>query len=80
MDRYPYHWYTILLEATRALAHIGVHFTHHVFGLSLYKVNKIYKVMDCIDDQRVLFSCFLMEDKFKDWWDAVDRRYPDGMS
>ena len=26
MDRYPYHEYTILLGATRALAHIGVHF------------------------------------------------------
>ena len=25
MDRYPYSRYTILLEATRALAHIGVH-------------------------------------------------------
>ena len=25
MDRYPYPRYTILLEATRALAHIGVH-------------------------------------------------------
>ena len=35
MDRYPYHWYTILLGATRALAHIGVDFTHHVFGLSM---------------------------------------------
>ena len=34
MDRYPYHWYTILLGAMRALAHIGVHFTHPVFGLS----------------------------------------------
>ena len=34
MDRYPYHEYTILLGATRALAHIGVHFTHRVFGLS----------------------------------------------
>ena len=34
MDRYSYHEYTILLGATRALAHIGVHFTHHVFGLS----------------------------------------------
>ena len=34
MDRYPYHWYIILLGATRALAHIGVHFTHRVFGLS----------------------------------------------
>ena len=34
MDRYPYHEYTILLGATRTLAHIGVHFTHRVFGLS----------------------------------------------
>ena len=34
VDRYPYRWYTILLGATRALAHIGVHFTHRVFGLS----------------------------------------------
>ena len=25
MDRYPYHLYNILLGATRALAHIGVH-------------------------------------------------------
>ena len=36
VDRYPYHWYTILLGATRALAHIGVHFTHHVFDLSSF--------------------------------------------
>ena len=35
VDRYSYHWYTILLGATRALAHIGVHFTHHVFDLSV---------------------------------------------
>ena len=33
MDRYSYHEYTILLE-TRALAHIGIHFTHRVFRLS----------------------------------------------
>ena len=32
MDRYSYHEYTILLGATSALAHIGVHFTHHIFG------------------------------------------------
>ena len=37
MDRYPYNWYTILVGATRALAHIGVYFTHHVFGLSVEK-------------------------------------------
>ena len=35
MDRYPYFKYTILLGATRALAHIGIHFTHRVFGLSV---------------------------------------------
>ena len=34
MDRYPYFKYTILLGAMRALAHIGIHFTHRVFGLS----------------------------------------------
>ena len=31
MDRYPYHWYSILLGVTRALAHIGVYFTHSRF-------------------------------------------------
>ena len=34
MDRYPYYKYTILLGATRALAHISIHFTHRIFGLS----------------------------------------------
>ena len=48
--------------------------------LWLNRVNKIYRVMGCTDDQRVLFSGFLMEDRAKDWWDAMDRRYPDGMS
>ena len=48
--------------------------------LWLDRVNKIYRVMGCSDDQRVLFSSFLMEDRAKDWWDAVDRRYPDGIS
>ena len=36
--------------------------------------------MGCTDEQRVLFSSFLMEDRAKDWWDAVERRYPDGIS
>ena len=48
--------------------------------LWLYRVNKVYGVMGCTDEQRVLFSSFLMEDRAKDWWDAVDRRYPDGIS
>ena len=42
--------------------------------------NKIYKVMGCTNYQRVLFSGFLVEDKAKDWWDSVDRRYHDSMS
>ena len=36
--------------------------------------------MGCTNEQRVLFSSFLMEDKGKDWWDTVERRYPDGIS
>ena len=36
MDRYPYRWYTILLGATRALAHIGVHFTHRVSACQVF--------------------------------------------
>ena len=48
--------------------------------LWLDRVNKIYTVMGYTDDQRVLFLGFLMEDRAKDWWDAVDRRYLDGMS
>ena len=48
--------------------------------LWLDKVNKVYRVMDCTDEQRVLFSIFFMEDKAKDWWDAVERRYPNGIS
>ena len=48
--------------------------------LWLNRVNKIYGVMGYSDDQRVLFSSFLMEDMVKDCWDAVDRGYPDGIS
>ena len=46
----------------------------------LDRVNKVYEVMGCTDEQRVLFSSFLMEDRAKDWWDAVERRYPDGIT
>ena len=48
--------------------------------LWLDKVNKVYGVIGCMDEQRVLFSSFLMEDRAKDWWDAVERRYPDGIT
>ena len=48
--------------------------------LWLDRVNKVYGVMGCTDEQRVLFSIFLMEDRAKDWWDAIERRYPDGIA
>ena len=48
--------------------------------LWLDRVNKVYGVMGCTDEQRVLFSSFLMEDRAKDWWDAIERRYPDGIT
>ena len=51
-----------------------------VAWLWLDQVNKVYGVMGCTDEQRVLFSSFLMEDRAKDWWDAVERRYPDGIT
>ena len=48
--------------------------------LWLDRVNKVYGVMGCTDVQRVLFSSFMMEDRAKDWWDVVERRYPYGIS
>ena len=48
--------------------------------LWLDRVNKVYGVMGCTDEQRVLFSSFLMENKAKDWWDSLEMRYPDGIS
>ena len=51
-----------------------------VTWLWLNRVNKVYGVMGYTDEQRVLFSSFLMEDGAKDWWDSVERRYPDGIS
>ena len=48
--------------------------------LWLDRVNRIYGVIGCTNDQRVLFSSFLMEDRTKDWWDVMDRRYPEGIS
>ena len=37
-----------------------------VAWLWLDRVNKVYGVMGCTDEQRVLFSSFLMEDRAKD--------------
>ena len=52
MDRYSYYKYTILLGATRALAHIGVHiYTHRVFGLSV-----IYYASRTLNDAQLNYA------------------------
>ncbi|KAL5732758.1 hypothetical protein ACOSQ2_032450 [Xanthoceras sorbifolium] len=44
--------------------------------LWLDRISKIYRVMGCSDEQRVLFFSFLIEDRAKDWWEALERRHP----
>ncbi|KAL5756547.1 hypothetical protein ACOSQ2_021293 [Xanthoceras sorbifolium] len=48
--------------------------------LWLDSVSKIYKVKGCTDEQRVLFSSFLMEDRTKNWWEALERLEQKSMS
>ena len=39
--------------------------------LWLDRVSEIYAVIGCSDEQKVLFSGFLMAAKVKDWWEAI---------
>ena len=39
-------------------------------------ISEIYIVMGCSDEQKVLFSGFLMAARAKDWWEAIKRRHP----
>ena len=48
--------------------------------LWLDRVSEIYAVMGCSEEQKVLFSRFLMEAMAKDWWDAIKRRHPTGVA
>ena len=41
--------------------------------LWLDRVSEIYTMMGCSDEQKVLFSGFLMAAKAKDWWEAIKR-------
>ena len=43
--------------------------------LWLERVSEIYAVMGCSDEQKVLFSGFLMVVRAKDWWEALKRRH-----
>ena len=48
--------------------------------LWLDRVSEIYAVMACSDEQKVLFSGLLMAAKAKDWWEALKRRHPTGVT
>ena len=48
--------------------------------LWLDRVSEIYTVMGCSDEQKVLFSGFLMAARAKDWWEAIKRRHPTGVT
>ena len=48
--------------------------------LWLDRVREIYAVMGCSDEQKVLFSGFLMAARAKDWWEAIKRRHLTGVT
>ena len=48
--------------------------------LWLDRVSEICTVMGCSDEQKVLFSGFLMIVRAKDWWEAIKRRHPTGVT
>ena len=41
---------------------------------------RVYQVMKCTDEQMVTFSAFLLRDRALEWWWAVQRRFPEGVS
>ena len=41
---------------------------------------RVYHVMKCTDEQMVIFSTFLPRDSALEWWRAVQRRCPKGVS
>ena len=41
---------------------------------------RVFNVMGCFDEQMVTYSSFLLRDRALDWWKAVQRRFPEGVS
>ncbi|KAH7575701.1 hypothetical protein JRO89_XS02G0197900 [Xanthoceras sorbifolium] len=41
---------------------------------------EIYQVMGCTEEQMVTYSALLLKDRTKDWWKALQRRHPEGVS
>ena len=40
---------------------------------------EVFRIMGYTEDQRVSFSAFLMKDRDKDWWRALERRHLEGV-
>ncbi|KAL5852088.1 hypothetical protein ACOSQ3_007206 [Xanthoceras sorbifolium] len=41
---------------------------------------EIFQVMGCTEEQKVTYSTFLLKDRAKDWWKALQRRHLEGVS
>ena len=41
---------------------------------------RVFNVMRCSNEQMVTYSAFLLRDRALDWWNAVHRRFPEGVS
>ena len=41
---------------------------------------RVFSVMVCSDEQMVIYFAFLLRDKALDWWKAVQRQFPEGVS
>ena len=41
---------------------------------------RVFSVMGCSDEQMVTYSAFLLRDRALDWWKAVQRQFPEGVS
>ena len=41
---------------------------------------RVFDVMGCFDEQMVTYSTFLLRDRALDWWKAIQRRFPKGVS
>ena len=41
---------------------------------------RVFNVMGCFDEQMVTYYAFLLRERALDWWKAVQRRFPEGVS
>ena len=85
MDRYPYHLYNILLGATRALAHIGVHiYTSHFQPVTRHaKAREFLELRQGAMTVLEYVAKFIELARFEDDYVAIDmakvRKFEDGL-